>query len=106
MCVRYFRRIDGTIMTADCPMGWSGVKRRVAIAGSVVAAAIVGLLGFLSLGVLGARQDDPWRRNPLAIIQDMIFPRAIAGDICPAPPPRPVGINPLAPQDPGDVNDN
>ena len=29
MCVRYFRRADGTVLTQDCPVGWAKVKKRV-----------------------------------------------------------------------------
>lgn len=50
LCVRYFQRADGTILTKNCPVGWQGVKRRVsniATAGlSVVAGLITGILGF------------------------------------------------------------
>ncbi|MEO8574832.1 MAG: hypothetical protein ABI481_12770 [Pyrinomonadaceae bacterium] len=40
LCVRYFERPDGTILTQDCPVGWARVKQRV----SVFAAAAVSLL--------------------------------------------------------------
>jgi hypothetical protein len=30
LCVRYFKRADGTMLTADCPVG-AGVKRRKAV---------------------------------------------------------------------------
>lgn len=32
LCVRFFRRKDGTLLTSDCPvgMGWTGVTARVA----------------------------------------------------------------------------
>src|SRR5687767_1599328 len=42
MCVRFFRRSDGTVLTQDCPVGWKAIKKRasritVALASSVVA---------------------------------------------------------------------
>lgn len=41
LCVRYHRRADGTILTRNCPVGLSAVRRRVArVAGSVLSAAI------------------------------------------------------------------
>ena len=27
LCVRFYRRVDGTILTSDCPVGWAKVKR-------------------------------------------------------------------------------
>ena len=41
LCVRYHRRADGTILTRNCPVGLSAVRRRVArVAGSVLSAAV------------------------------------------------------------------
>src|SRR5687768_16138959 len=40
ICVRYFQRADGTIITSDCPVGWARVKQRA----SVFAAAAFSLL--------------------------------------------------------------
>lgn len=31
LCVRFYRRADGTILTADCPVGLAAVRRRVAL---------------------------------------------------------------------------
>ena len=45
LCVRFYKRADGTVLTKDCPVGWQAIKRRV----SKVAAAFVSLLfGVLS----------------------------------------------------------
>lgn len=41
LCVRFYRRPDGTILTRNCPVGLSAVRRRVArVAGSVLSAAL------------------------------------------------------------------
>ncbi len=29
LCVRFFKRADGTVLTKDCPVGWQAIKRRV-----------------------------------------------------------------------------
>ena len=29
LCVRFYRRADGTILTENCPVGWAKVKQRV-----------------------------------------------------------------------------
>src|SRR5215210_4470085 len=45
LCVRFYRRADGTILTRNCPVGLSAVRRRVArVAGSVLSA----VLGFFA----------------------------------------------------------
>ena len=41
LCVRFYRRRDGTILTRNCPVGLSAVRRRVSrAAGSVLSAAL------------------------------------------------------------------
>jgi hypothetical protein len=45
LCVRYFRRADGTILTRDCPVGWRAVKRRVSNLAAAVCTLVLGILG-------------------------------------------------------------
>lgn len=50
LCVRYFRRADGTVLTQDCPVGWHAVKKRVSrvatAAVSMVVAIFTGIFAF------------------------------------------------------------
>lgn len=48
LCVRFYRRQDGTILTKDCPVGWQAVKQRL----SRVATAFVSLV-FAALSGIG-----------------------------------------------------
>lgn len=48
VCVRFFKRVDGTVLTKDCPVGWQAIKRRV----SKTATAFASLL-FAALGGIG-----------------------------------------------------
>src|SRR5207253_1317447 len=42
LCVRYYRRFDGTILTADCPVGVRRLRfRRAAVAGAGVGILVV-----------------------------------------------------------------
>ena len=47
VCVRYFKRADGTVLTKDCPVGWKALKHRVsktsAAFASIVFAALSGV---------------------------------------------------------------
>jgi hypothetical protein len=53
LCVRFFRRADGTIITKNCPVGWAAVKRRAARVAtavfSVIAGFITGIFGYTML---------------------------------------------------------
>lgn len=48
LCARFFRRADGTVLTADCPAGWRAVKRRTARAAG---AALAGLLSLFTAAI-------------------------------------------------------
>ena len=52
LCVRFYQRRDGTIITRDCPVGWARVKQRTRLfltaAASLLMALITGVL-FVSL---------------------------------------------------------
>lgn len=47
LCVRFFRRGDGTVLTKDCPVGWQALKRRVSRSATAAFSVVVGLLGGL-----------------------------------------------------------
>jgi hypothetical protein len=49
LCVRYYQRPDGTIMTKDCPVGWARIKERVSVMAAAVFALVVSLFGGLFL---------------------------------------------------------
>jgi hypothetical protein len=50
LCVRFYRRADGTILTQNCPIGWASVKQRVSrvatAAFSMIAGVLTGIVGF------------------------------------------------------------
>lgn len=45
VCVRFYRRADGTILTQNCPVGWAKVKQRVS---KIATAAFSMVAGFFS----------------------------------------------------------
>jgi hypothetical protein len=53
VCVRFYRRKDGTILTKDCPVGWRAIKRRV----SRAATAVVSLCAGIFTGVFALHQS-------------------------------------------------
>ena len=58
LCVRFYRRADGTILTRNCPVGLSALKRRVArVAGSALS-AVLGLFAGLGLN-FGLGRTEP-----------------------------------------------
>jgi hypothetical protein len=49
ICVRLYRREDGTVITQNCPVGWQAVKQKV----SRVASAVFGLIAGFAGGLYG-----------------------------------------------------
>lgn len=47
LCVRFYRRADGTILTKNCPVGWAAVKQRVSRVATAAFSLIAGLFGGL-----------------------------------------------------------
>lgn len=47
VCVRFYRRKDGTILTENCPVGGRAVKRRLSRAATAVVSMCVGIFGGL-----------------------------------------------------------
>jgi hypothetical protein len=44
LCVRYFQRPDGTLLTKDCPVGWERVKQRGILVATAALSAVLALL--------------------------------------------------------------
>jgi hypothetical protein len=47
LCVRFYRRPDGSILTQDCPVGWAKIKQRVNAAATAFFSLLIGLFGGL-----------------------------------------------------------
>lgn len=57
LCVRFYRRADGTVLTKDCPVGLRAVRRKVK---RVATAALSTVLGFFSgIGFQWATREQP-----------------------------------------------
>jgi len=49
LCVRFYRRRDGSIITKDCPVGLRAIRRRVSYVARAIGSMVLGL--FAGLGV-------------------------------------------------------
>lgn len=49
VCVRYFRRSDGTVLTKDCPVGWQAVKMRMSRFWTATASLLFTVFGSIGL---------------------------------------------------------
>jgi hypothetical protein len=76
LCVRYFQRPDGTILTRDCPVGWARVKQRVSIFAAAAFSVILSLFGAMWVVSMFSRR---------AVVMGTMVPRAT-----PTPTPAPL----------------
>lgn len=59
ICVRFFRRADGTILTKDCPVGWRAVKRKISRTATACASLVSAFLGAVGLTRFFAESSQP-----------------------------------------------
>jgi hypothetical protein len=73
LCVRLYRRRDGTVLTADCPVGLRRALRRrlrkLAVAGALAAAALWSSIRIYALG-LSRRDPGPTPTDLRAVLSD------------------------------------
>ena len=81
LCVRFYRRPDGTILTSNCPVGLRAIKRRVSKTASAVLSALMGF--FTGAGV--AAGVSQLQSGDAEVEVDGI--RAMAGVMAVNPPP-------------------
>jgi hypothetical protein len=55
VCVKFYRRDDGTILTKDCPVGWQAVKKRVSRTAKAFVSICAGIFG----GIFAFNQFQP-----------------------------------------------
>ena len=105
LCVRFYRRTDGTVLTQDCPVGWARVKQRT----RVYATAVASLLMALFTGVLFV---SLFSRQKPTIIGNLLIPFATPTPKPEMPtmgvmmPPKNTNTNSNTPQDPKPVTGN
>ena len=44
LCVRFYKRADGSVITQDCPVGWAKVRQRTKVFATAVASLLMALL--------------------------------------------------------------
>lgn len=58
LCVRFFQRADGTVLTQDCPVGWKAFKKRVSVAATAFASMIFSLISGLGLAAMFIQSSE------------------------------------------------
>ena len=86
LCVRYFLRSDGTVLTADCPVGWAKVKHRLSVCATAIFSMVIAVLGGLMAATLFQNHRDAVKRINVPFINPE--PEPLMGAIAmPSPTP-------------------
>ena len=84
LCVRFYRRADGTILTDNCPVGLRAIRRRLSRIKTAIISAVLSF--FAGLGIyagLSDRDGDPFEDSTETGVMAVSKPESI-----PPPPPR------------------
>ncbi|HEX7315272.1 MAG TPA: hypothetical protein VF297_15200 [Pyrinomonadaceae bacterium] len=81
LCVRYYRRGDGTIITRNCPVGLSALKRRAAHAATATMTAVLGFFAALGLNLGVERAFAP------SVMEESAVPAPLVPDVTVPPAP-------------------
>jgi hypothetical protein len=73
LCVRFFRRADGSILTQNCPVGWAAVKQRVSRVATAVFSMIAGLFG--GVFAFNLLREQP---GPVTMGEMFVDPRTVS----------------------------
>ena len=86
LCVRYYHRSDGTILTGNCPVGLQALKRRVSGISRAVASSVLSF--FAGMAVLAGLQQAQNSLNALTEVDaDLIDPVPFVEEEAAPPPP-------------------
>lgn len=109
LCVRFYQRADGTVMTEDCPVGVTKKRRKRA----ALAIAGAGAMAFAAAAALGesASRCGTRRMGAVAVgtfpgepalgeakMGDVAYEPPVTGSAAPTPPAAPTSATPHVPQ--------
>jgi hypothetical protein len=66
LCVRFYKRADGTVLTQDCPVGWQALKKRMSRTAAAFVSLIFGLL--TGLGLMSLATSKPKEQRLMGAI--------------------------------------
>ena len=72
LCVRFYRRADGTILTDNCPVGLRALKRRVSRTANALFSAVVGFLSGFGINLMFGGGNISHPLKPHQVMGDMV----------------------------------
>lgn len=98
LCVRYYMRADGSILTRNCPVGLRALKQRVSRIASATLSAVIGF--FAGVGLNFGMRHTPPRHTMGTMAVPVELKRTPPPPVVEAPAPREVKGEALIPLSP------
>ena len=94
LCVRYYRRTDGSILTQNCPVGLRGLKRKLSRIATAIGSSVLSFVAGVGVYQITAKSFA----GP-TIMGDMYQPLpSVTGELAPQPSsPKPAVVGRLVP---------
>lgn len=89
VCVRYYQRPDGTVLTKDCPVGWARLKKRATALVSAAAAVLITMFGGLLVLASFGKSTKIVRNFPIPFVTPTPEPILMGAIAMPTPTPPP-----------------
>jgi hypothetical protein len=96
LCVRFYRRADGSILTKNCPVGLRAIQRRVSRFTKAIASAVLSFFAGVGIyeGISSLSSTDRFPRGTMGVIAERPAEVMVPLDIS-LPPPTPPASKPL-----------
>ncbi len=91
LCVRFYRRADGSVITQDCPVGWARVKQRTRVYAAAMASLLMAIFTGLFFVSLFSKQKNFVGELYLPFVTPKPTPQRVMGII--AMPPKDTNAN-------------
>ena len=79
LCVRFYRRTDGSILTDNCPVGLRAIRRRLSYLAKAASAAVLSF--FAGLGVYEVVTPAPLTTPRMGVMVETLGEMALSKDI-------------------------
>jgi hypothetical protein len=88
LCVKFYRRFDGSIITRDCPVGLRAIRRRVSCVAKAISSSVLGLLAGLGVYVASSSIVPAGPQRTMGVMAKEIDPHDFKGQmVSPGDPP-------------------
>jgi hypothetical protein len=93
LCVRFYRRTDGSILADNCPVGLRSIRRRVSYLAKAISAAVLSFLAGLGVSRVSAPVESPLMGS--IAVSGSALTTPLMGDI--GPTVGQIGVDPPGP---------